>query len=279
MNASSDWCMKRETPLHGLPILFFVASIFTGCMSFSTTHTARTTEPGQVRISTGFGFVPSAHELQPDKQIDNAGMPDKIGPEAETASIYSEFGLRYGINSRTDVGGVFIYSGNKRVDLKYNLVNLTKYACATGLEGSYWSLAKDNDNYRYRESYKISTIDLIIPFYNTFYIMDEFAVNIVPRIGYRFKKFYKSPGLNECKTNAKCEKIYRMYNNEKNVYDEKIKPLFLGIDFGLIFGRNLGGAIELGFYNGLPVYQFAVSIFRGSESSPTLPMIKNDQTH
>jgi len=126
----------------------------TGCLSLSTTQTARVLPEGGVMVTGGAGKF---------------GMHDPT--DEGWSTTVAELGMRYGLGSDVDIGGRIAPIGSITLDVKKAMYDDGEAALATGL-----ALGLFAANFGVA-----STVDLVLPLYLSWHPTSEAALYTVPK--------------------------------------------------------------------------------------------------
>ena len=226
-------------------ILFMTYILSTSCLSRSTYNGARTTPQGELSLHGGITLAPLLPAI--------------------------EVGARVGLAENIDIGADILLPGNIRGDVKFGLMNSENYAMSLGLGVSYWnfktdvSLTKDSDGNEIPEaerketSLKFSSIDVVVPIYNSFSIGKSFHIYVTPILGYAFT----DSGLKDDEE-ASENTVDELRETFKNHDDDNF--FFMGGNFGLAFGSKFQLVLEAGYFNHWPGLQLSLGLVLPTKS-------------
>lgn len=154
--------------------------LFVGCMSMSTLQTARTLKPDASQITIGGGYFKSP-------SADSATGTDLKFP-------YLEGGYRRGIMPNLDAGAKWTVPGSITVDGKYQFVDASGFAVASGLALGYLSASSG--------SYKSTAIDVQLPVYTSYDFTNWFSLYAAPKAIMRMSSTKDGGGAETSSTGA-----------------------------------------------------------------------------
>lgn len=152
----------------GMLLAFAFAS---SCVSFSSLQSARTLKPNKASFFAALGYESLVIER-------SRGLDSSTEKSIERVKIpIFEYGFRYGVLKRLDIGLRTATLSSSVIDLKYALSSGPDLATAAGLGVGYGSIKASDYSARY--------IDVHVPFYTTYDFASWSSIFLVPRFVYR----------------------------------------------------------------------------------------------
>jgi hypothetical protein len=151
-----------------------ISAAMTGCVNMSSHQTAEVLKPNESRTLIGGGYFMS-------EEI-NAGLDEASSGEVKDIKFpYLEMSYRRGIIEKLDVGAKLTIIGTIAGDAKYQLFNNEKFAAAAGAGLGYLSMSSGEGESKIESK----IIDLMVPFYTSYRMAENFALYLTPQYVYR----------------------------------------------------------------------------------------------